>query len=347
MKASQIIFNSNWPRIKSSKFLVAFIDNKLIRKKGMNTWLTQFDLVIQLKAGEQLKQIETFSLVLNKLNSKISDISKKELSFFAIGGGSVGDFVGFLASVYKRGVDLQQVPSTWLAAMDSAIGGKTALNLGGAKNQIGSFYSASRIHYIRPLLEGQPSQRLIDASGELLKTAVYHGGGVWKKSVALRKYDSEFMWRLLPDLIKAKQAIVANDPFEQTGERFVLNLGHTMGHVFESLTGMSHGKSVGYGLMFAIVFAKRKGLMSDSDFEAITSHPLWEIYLSDLTYKKLLALPEKQIDRALRKDKKSQKTQEVSFVFPVRIGVTKIISIPVSEIIDEVLIQKKTLNSNV
>ena len=175
----------------------------------------------------------------------------------ALGGGSVGDFAGFFASVCKRGLPLIQIPSTWLAAIDSAHGGKNALNVGSMKNQLGTIAFARRIFLSKHLLCGQPTERAQEAMGELAKIAIIDGGPWVKELLAAPESDGELLWRFLSCAVAAKYKVVLSDPLERLSVRHQLNLGHTIGHILEIQHQLPHGLAVAQGLHFALELSTR------------------------------------------------------------------------------------------
>jgi 3-dehydroquinate synthase len=172
---------------------------------------------------------------------------------------------GFFASVYRRGLRLVHVPSTWLAAIDSSHGGKTALNLRGVKNQIGTFYPADETYLVKSILMALPEQSAKDAVGEFAKIALIDGGPwtrILRGSGASRRHlTSAWLWKLLSVAIESKLRVVRRDPLETNGIRQLLNLGHTFGHVLEAELGFSHGRSVGLGLLFAVDVSESLGVL--------------------------------------------------------------------------------------
>ena len=169
---SQIIYSKTLPGPKSfSPESVLFYDSILEKNPAFRSWSRNFPYKISLKSGEKLKTIQSFTSVLNKI-SKLKVPKTTALTFIAVGGGSVGDFVGFVASVFLRGRPLVLIPSTWLSAVDSSHGGKNGLNFRNTKNQIGSFYPAGKIYICEELLLTQPSERLTESMGEVIKIAV-------------------------------------------------------------------------------------------------------------------------------------------------------------------------------
>lgn len=216
----------------------------------------RFAKAFALEGGETLKSWDSAGELLRKLSLECSFLSRNSGTLFALGGGTVGDVVGFVASVFERGVRLELIPSTWLAAIDSSHGGKTGLNGFGFKNKIGTFYPANEEWLVRELLENQPERLQKSARAELTKMA-WIDGGAWTGQL------SQAMWDLLPEAVAAKLRIVDRDPFERSGERAILNLGHTVGHVFESALGLDHGSAVGAGLGFAVEWSRYRRFLSE------------------------------------------------------------------------------------
>ena len=321
-------------RLKGSQSLVIF-DQILLKDPKTRQWLQSFPHRYAVKSGEGLKQIQSFPKHAEKILRQTAQIEKRPLRIIAVGGGSVGDFAGFVASVLHRGVDLVQIPSTWLAAIDSAHGGKTALNASGFKNQIGSFYQAREIYLLHPILKNQPVERLEEALGEALKISLLHGEKLWKDFSQLKKWNYENCWRLLPAMIAAKYAVVQKDPFEKKGLRHILNLGHTMGHVFESELGLPHGKAVLDGLDFAFHWSLQRKILKPSELLKLIKSPvLREVLLQDSVYRNLHRL--KNPAKALRLDKKRAKSGKIRFIFIAGPGKPRIEEVSIAEILTEI-----------
>ena len=160
-------------------------------------FIDQFEHKLGLKGGESLKAFKDFPKNLEQILKKWPQPISRSQTMVILGGGSLGDFGGFAASVIKRGVNLIQIPSTWLSAMDSAHGGKTALNLNGIKNQVGSFYPAQKVYIIRDLLETVPVEIKEQSFGELIKMGLI-GESKFFKEIAYEKREAkDFMWRFL------------------------------------------------------------------------------------------------------------------------------------------------------
>ncbi len=265
---SRVIFQNTMPSRRQLPTSCLLIYDRILLR-SFRPWIRSFTFSYGVKAGEELKQLSHFPEHVTKLLKINEQMQTRDLTIIALGGGSVGDFAGFVASVFKRGVPLIQIPSTWLAAMDSAHGGKTALNAGGFKNQIGSFYPAHLTFICKSLLLSQPVERGTDAVGELHKTVLLKGGALWRKCKDSREFSARQIYQLLPDLIRYKHSIVQRDPYETKGLRLILNLGHTLGHVFEAALARSHGQAVDLGLVFALEFSKSRGHLSEKSYARI------------------------------------------------------------------------------
>ena len=162
-------------------------DKKLKKLPALKSRLADPRLAFYFaEGGESFKSIEKAPLHFKAILRLAETHSMRAArpGFISLGGGSISDFTGFAASVYQRGAPLVHIPSTWLAAMDSAHGGKSALNVSGAKNAIGSFHFPKAVFIVEELLETQPLERKTEALGELLKTALIAGGGFYKQLCA-------------------------------------------------------------------------------------------------------------------------------------------------------------------
>jgi shikimate kinase / 3-dehydroquinate synthase len=168
----------------------------------------------------------------------------------ALGGGVVGDLAGFCAATYQRGVPVVQVPTTLVAQVDSAYGGKTGVDLPEAKNYVGAYHQPAGVLADPGTLESLPARELAAGWVEVLKTALIAGGSLWERVAGGEDLDE----RIVLACARTKLAVVAADE-RDAGRRQVLNLGHTVGHAIETATGYrrySHGEAVGIGLLAAL-----------------------------------------------------------------------------------------------
>jgi 3-dehydroquinate synthase len=313
VKVSSVVYRNALPSLAhirgqlKAKHLVLIFDRRLLLEPFFKQWSNQFSAAIPVTAGEKLKTLPEFEKLARQVLGKMSGQGRSDLGLVVVGGGTVGDVGGFLASVLKRGVKLYSIPSTWLAAVDSAHGGKTALNVDTLKNQLGSFYPAKEVFICWRLLQAQPKALLAAANGEFLKMTLIAG------DVKLARRPLK---KLLPLLIRRKIQVVRKDPFEEKGLRHVLNLGHTLGHALELHGKMPHGFAVLLGLEFAVKFSLQLGLLSP-----VSGHSILGAIEGALkiTRKHGLRRPAPLIKRdllkALRQDKKLGPDGKVKFVF--------------------------------
>lgn len=199
--------------------------------------------VLEIQAGETAKTPEN----LLSLWRSMAELDLRKDSRMAVaGGGTLCDLGALAASTWKRGVHLTLVPTTLLCMVDACMGGKTAVNLGPAKNQIGTVYPAEEIIIWPGFLGTLPTPRLREGMAEALKTAV-----IGDRRIADYLQEGDFTEAVLSSL-RVKAAIVARD-LEENGERRLLNLGHTVAHAIEAVSdhGVSHGEAVAMGIPVA------------------------------------------------------------------------------------------------
>ncbi len=305
-------------------------DRQVLTKK----WIQTFERKYSVRSGEKLKNIDTFPKHIKSILKLAQGLPTQEITLVVLGGGSVGDFAGFVASILKRGVRLVQIPSTWLAAVDSAHGGKTGLNVSKIKNQIGTFYPADEIYLIKSILKTQPEARVVEAFGEIIKISLLEGQGLWREGQKLKSISSDYYWKLLPQMIEAKYRIVQRDPQERLGIRHLLNLGHTVGHVWESQLKIPHGLAVLLGVAFAVEWSFARGLMNSKIYYEIRLSGMGS-YLPDRFELKKLLRKIKQPQKFLLQDKKISTNRKIRYVFVKSPGRPVIESVSVQELIAE------------
>lgn len=258
---------------------VLFVTNDTIAPLYLNKLMQdlshkQVDFVV-IPDGEIYKSIESAELIFDAL---LAGRHHRDTTIIALGGGVVGDLAGFVASTYQRGVALVHIPTTLLAQIDAAIGGKTAINYKQYKNMIGSFYHPKAVLIDPMYLCSLPSREFKAGLGELVKYAMLMGGTFLQtlqthiKKIAHQPQSSE-----LHDLIEAccryKASVVAADPNEQ-GARALLNLGHTVAHALETLSENKrwlHGEAVAIGLYCAALLSYQLGLLSQEHLNLLDS----------------------------------------------------------------------------
>ncbi len=213
--------------------------------------------IMYLKGGEKNKHIDRLKKVYNQLVE--TGVDRKGI-FLALGGGVVGDFTGFVAATYQRGVRFVQVPTTLLACVDSSVGGKVAVNVDSGKNIVGAFYQPEFVFIPAFCLSTLAEREWRCGFAEIAKHSLLAGNRMWEdfRSHSRRDIESDLLVRMIMDSVKFKADIVSKDEKEQ-GIRQILNLGHTTGHALESLTGykvFSHGEAVSIGIMTALILSR-------------------------------------------------------------------------------------------
>ena len=306
---------------------------------GFDAWAAGFGVRYAVQAGETLKDLDAFPAHMRTILERTRHFAPSRATIVAAGGGSVGDFGGFVASVLKRGVRLVHLPSTWLSAIDSSHGGKTALNAAGVKNQVGTFYSAAEVHLVRALLKGQGEERRRDAEGELAKIALIDGRPWVRKLEAFRGSDDLRLWTFLKPAIESKYRVVARDPFEKKDIRKILNLGHTLGHVLEAHHGLAHGRAVAQGLLFATEYSRKRGLLRGKEAERVRRFLTGNFGLHPINAGgaagELDPVPEAEFFRLISGDKKRSSLSEVGFVMLSGFGRPRLLNVPIRELMDE------------
>ncbi len=306
---------------KPEKFLVIY-DKKVAKADNVAKWLRDFPYAYPVSGGEGLKDLYKISNHVKSIFKLISPFSARSVCVIGLGGGTIGDFAGFLASVIKRGLPLIHIPSTLVAAMDSAHGGKTALNVGDVKNQVGTFYPANSVLIVRGLFEGLPPLQLQSAGGELAKMALLEGGTLFER------FKNEFqplidsIWDFLPAVIESKYKVVEKDPFERTGERQVLNLGHSLGHALESYYGLAHGVAVGEGLIFALKWSEHQGYFRSGSADEVIDLLREKVgFLNPKEFaKKNRPMSRNKLAKFIAEDKKLTDARHLSFIFLEKVG---------------------------
>lgn len=207
---------------------------------------------ITIPAGEEHKTLTVAERVWRELAARGMG---RDDHLVALGGGVVGDLAGFCAAAYQRGVPIVQVPTTVVAQVDSAYGGKTGVDLPEAKNYVGAYHQPAAVITDVDTLDTLPAEEHAAGYAEVVKTALIAGGSLWERVAAGAPVDE----RVVLDCARAKIAVVAADE-RDGGARQLLNLGHTVGHAIETVTGYRryrHGEAVALGLLAALRLSDR------------------------------------------------------------------------------------------
>lgn len=213
--------------------------------------------IFVLPAGEENKNFHSLYDILTKMTGAGLYRTSK---LFAVGGGVIGDIGGLAAALYMRGIACVQIPTTLLAQVDSSVGGKTAVDLGGVKNIVGAFYQPQEVLVDTTFLKTLPAREIKCGLGEIVKYAALSGEIFDILEDNTDKFtDLAFLERLIVPCIRHKAQVVEADE-KESGERRSLNVGHTTGHAIELSTGLSHGESVLYGMQFETKIAINTGI---------------------------------------------------------------------------------------
>jgi shikimate kinase/3-dehydroquinate synthase len=227
---------------------------------------------VAVMPGEQSKTVAHAEIVWTELAR--AGMTRQDV-VVALGGGVVGDLAGFCAATYQRGVRYVQVPTTLVAQVDSAYGGKTGVDLAEAKNYVGAFHQPSAVIADTSTLDTLPQAELAAGYAELLKTALIAGGDLWERVRQNADADPTTDPALIAACALTKLRIVARDE-RDAGVRQVLNLGHTVGHAIETVTGYAsyrHGEAVALGLLAALRLSEQAELREEVE-QLLKTHGL-------------------------------------------------------------------------
>jgi 3-dehydroquinate synthase len=225
---------------------------------------------VVVPAGERQKSLARAEELYGVLYDR--GVRRSDL-LLALGGGVIGDLVGHVAATFQRGVRFVQAPTTLLAQVDAAIGGKVALDFRAGKNYVGTFYQPWLVVADLKTLDTLPGRELRSGAAEIAKYAFLCGGEMLERSERLAGgglVAGRVSQELVASCVRYKLAVVADDEREETGRRAVLNLGHTLGHAIEAATGFSrfsHGEAVALGLRAVLWLSRRLCGLSSLDEE--------------------------------------------------------------------------------
>lgn len=225
-------------------------DNAQIAKAGK----------IIIKAGDDNKNIETLSSIWKYLSE---NGATRHSLLINLGGGMLTDIGGFAAASFKRGIKCINIPTTLLGAVDAAVGGKTGINFNGLKNEIGAFAPAETVLIDSAFFKSLDHQNFLSGYAEMIKHGLIDSDKEWLATLSFdtEEIDYEKLKQLVVDSVGVKERIVEIDPFEK-GLRKALNLGHTIGHAFESMSyelnkPVQHGYAVAWGIICELYLSHR------------------------------------------------------------------------------------------
>lgn len=267
---------------------------------------------VTVPAGEKSKSLAQAEKVCDQMIAAGLD---RKACLVALGGGVVGDLAGFVAAIYYRGIPYVQIPTTIISQVDSAVGGKTGVNAAGGKNLIGSFHQPRFVLADVNTLKTLPPREFNEGFAEIIKHAIIRDARLFEDIARIDRGD---MTRLIARNVEIKAQIVSADEHETTGERALLNFGHTVGHGIEAAAGYGrylHGEAISLGIVAACFLSAKKAGLPAHDHGQIISR-LQEFHLPvklppDISTESILA--------ALKTDKKFSQGK-IRFVLASRIG---------------------------
>jgi len=289
--------------------------------------------VLEMSDGETSKRLGTLERLAMKMVQEGAD---RRSVVLALGGGVVGDVAGFLASIFMRGIPVIQVPTTLVAQVDAAIGGKTGVNLVSGKNLVGTFYQPRAVLADPDVLATLPEREYRSGLFEAMKYGVIRNPRIFElmesHREALLSRDGELLEQLIVECVKVKADVVSADEREG-GVRRILNFGHTIGHALESATKYKHflhGEAVGWGIVAATVIGKSMNITDAVTAERIIA--LVRAYGS----LPVVSVSGRRVLRLLQSDKKTMGGVP-HFILPSEIGKAEVVNtVPATAIVGAV-----------
>ena len=282
---------------------------------------------VELAAGERAKSL----VVLERVLGALSALTRNG-TIVAVGGGTIGDLATVAAHLVKRGVSLIQVPTTLLAAVDSSVGGKGAVNVRSVKNGAGVFHYATASWICPEVFTTLDAKKLREGATEAWKMAACLSRDTWNSWRANAPEQS----RLIREARQLKAQVCADDPYEKRGLRPVLNFGHTLGHVLESLSGyrLRHGEAVALGMLCALDVGRLLGVTP-----AAVAAEVGEVLARDLRSPGRTAIAsvlgkgsDEEVSRLLMADKKNDEAHRLKMVLLEELGRWRLVEVPSAQL---------------
>ncbi|MFA5453869.1 MAG: 3-dehydroquinate synthase [Sulfurimonas sp.] len=296
---------------------VAVVTNSTISKLHLDYLLGKISAkelhVITLKDGEEYKNQESIDAILNSL---FEHRFNRKSMLIAFGGGVIGDMTGYAASIYQRGIDFIQIPTTLLSQVDASVGGKTGMNNKYGKNLVGAFHQPKAVYIDPCFLTTLPQREFGAGVAEIVKMAVTFNKDFFEFLEVADLNNPKILQEAIKQAVQTKADVVSQDEKEQ-GLRAALNYGHTFGHVIENETAYKkflHGEAVAIGMVMANEMAVKMNLMSEK--EALRVKALLEKYNLPTSY---IVDDVKRFYETFFLDKKSSDSA-ITFILPLGIG---------------------------
>lgn len=318
-------FYDNISRLTQGHNNLIVIDEKVDENFGdiVDSVFPEDTPVYIMPSGEKNKNF-------NRLGDILKYMTEEKLhrndTVFAIGGGVVGDITGLAASLYMRGIKLVQVPTTLLAQVDSSVGGKTAVDMNGVKNIVGSFYQPETVIVDKLFLSTLNNREIRCGLGEIVKYGALNGEIFDELIANTDKFtDIDYLSTLVYKCICHKADVVRKDPEERNGLRKTLNLGHTTGHAIELYAKRySHGQCVMYGMFYETEIAKRLGKIEDNYYKDLK-------FLLEKACKPKAFFNADDWAIAALSDKKNSQNGKISLILPIAKGQTEEVTLDFEE----------------
>ncbi len=296
--------------------------NKIIKNLGQEKIFKYFFL-----ANEKNKSQKSVNEIIEILLKK--NFSRKDC-LISVGGGITGDVTGFAASIFKRGIQFINIPTTLLSQVDSSLGGKTGINTKHGKNLVGSFFQPKLVISDTEFLKTLPKREIICGYGEILKHSLIMNRKFYNylnRNISnILKLKSPFIEKAIFESCKIKKKVIERDEKEK-GERMILNFGHTFAHAYEACLGFSkklnHGEAVILGMASALRLSHKNNLINDKDYYSVINHIKEN---SELPFDIKNYFDQKDINKIIffmKKDKKNY-SNDINLILLKKIGNTKI-----------------------
>ena len=271
-------------------------------------------VIIEIKSGEEYKNLETCAHIWSVLTKNHFD---RKALMINLGGGVIGDMGGFCATAYKRGIDFINLPTTLLSQVDASVGGKLGIDFQGFKNHIGFFKEPEMVLINPGFLNTLPERELRSGFAEVLKHALIADEAYWK-ILTTKKFPNQPWEEHILHSVKVKYEVVSDD-FKESGQRKILNFGHTLGHAIESIfldkgdAKLLHGEAIAIGMITEAYISMKYGLKQE-EVDEIAAY-----FISCFGKIDLKEVPKQQIFDFVKQDKKNTSSQ-INFSLLKNIG---------------------------
>ncbi len=321
--STSVYFNASFSYINqlvNSKRAIYIIDENVFNYHKSKFIVSE---IILIKPGEAKKSLSEINRIIKHLIKLQAD---RNTLLIGVGGGVVTDIVGYVSSIYMRGIECGFVPTTLLAMVDASVGGKNGINMGVYKNIVGSVKQPSFLLYDISFLDSLSKKEWQNGFAEIIKHAAIKDASMFKflqhHSVTYFQKSKKDLTDLIRRNVRLKIKLVQSDEFEK-GDRKLLNFGHTIGHAIENQYGLSHGQSISVGMKFAALFSCKINGFSQSNELIALLHKYGLI--TDFEFKK------QHIIKAIQLDKK-RKAVNIDYVLLNKLGKGLVHSISLTEL---------------